>query len=107
VPHADAARNAGRSALLVEALRSRPDLLMAATEDALHQPYRAEAMPRSAALMSELRDAGMPAVISGAGPTVLVLTTSTDRERAVGFARRGWTAMPLDVDRDGAQVLSL
>jgi homoserine kinase len=102
VPHADAARNAGRAALLVEALRSRPDLMMAATEDALHQSYRAEAMPRSAALMTELRAAGIPAVISGAGPTVLALTTAEDRERAVGFQRRGWTAMPLDVDLGGA-----
>jgi homoserine kinase len=107
VPHGDAARNAGRAALLVEALRSRTDLLMVATEDSLHQSYRAAAMPRSAALMAELRDAGLPAVISGAGPTVLALTTSDTRERAVGFARRGWTALPLDVDREGAQVVAL
>jgi homoserine kinase len=107
VPHDDAARNAGRSALLVEALRSRPDLLMAATEDALHQRYRAEAMPRSAALLAELRDAGIPAVISGAGPTVLALTTSVDRDRAVGFGRRGWTAMPLDVDHEGVALVAV
>jgi homoserine kinase len=107
VSHSDAARNAGRAALLVEALRSRPDLLMVATEDALHQSYRAAAMPRSTALLSELRAAGLPAVISGAGPTVLALTTIDSRERAIGFARRGWTALPLDVDREGAQVVAL
>jgi homoserine kinase len=107
VPHADAARNAGRAALLVEALRSRPDLLMAATEDALHQPYRAEAMPRTAALMGQLRAAGIPAVVSGAGPTVLALTTAETREQAAGFAKRGWTAMPLDVDAEGAQIVAL
>jgi homoserine kinase len=107
VPHADAARNAGRAALLVEALRSRPDLLMAATEDTLHQQYRAGAMPRSNALLAELREAGVPAVISGAGPTVLALTTVETREHAIGFARRGWTATPLDVDREGAQVVAL
>lgn len=102
VPHGDAAHNAGRAALLVEALRSRPDLLLAATEDRLHQSYRASAMTRSAALLAELREAGIPAVISGAGPTVLALTTAEDRERAQGFQRRGWTAMPLDVDLAGA-----
>jgi homoserine kinase len=102
VPHSDASRNAGRAALLVEALRSRPDLLLPATEDALHQSYRASAMTRSATLLAELRDAGIPAVISGAGPTVLALTTAAARERAVGFQRRGWTAMPLDVDLGGA-----
>jgi homoserine kinase len=101
VPHADAARNAGRAALLVEALGRRPDLLMAATEDLLHQPYRAEAMPRAAALMESLRSAGIPAVISGAGPTVLAFGGE-------GFnAGRGWTAMPLPVDTEGAQVLAV
>lgn len=107
VPHEDAARNAGRAALLVEALRSQTDLLMVATEDSLHQRYRAAAMPRSTALMAELREAGLPAVISGAGPTVLALTTADTRDRAIGFARRGWTALPLDVDREGAQVVAL
>jgi homoserine kinase len=107
VPHDDAARNAGRAALLVEALRDRTDLLMPATEDALHQSYRSTAMPRSSAMMAELRDAGLPAVISGAGPTVLALTTVDTREQAIGLARRGWTALPLDVDRGGAQVVAL
>jgi homoserine kinase len=107
IPHGDAARNAGRSALLVEALRSRPDLLMAATEDLLHQPFRADAMPRSAALLDELRAAGIPAVISGAGPTVLALTTAESRPRAIEFERRGWSAMPLDVDTAGAHVVAL
>jgi homoserine kinase len=107
VRHDDAALNAGRAALLVEALRSGPDLLMAATEDALHQPYRGEAMPRSAALMRELRDAGIPAVISGAGPTVLALVTTDRREEVMAYARRGWSALPLDVDRSGAQVVAL
>jgi homoserine kinase len=107
IPHADAALNASRSALLVEALRSRPDLLLAATEDRLHQSYRAAAMPRTAALVAELRAAGIPAVVSGAGPTVLALTTEAHREQAMTFARRGWTAMPLDVDRTGAAVVAL
>jgi hypothetical protein len=60
VPHADAAVNAGRAALLVEALGGRPDLLMPATEDLPHQSYRAEAMPRSEALMASLRVGGHP-----------------------------------------------
>ena len=99
VPHADAARNAGRAALLVEALGRRPELLLAATEDLLHQPYRAEAMPRSATLMNALRDAGIPAVISGAGPTVLAFGGADFN------AGRGWRVLPLPVDTDGAQVL--
>jgi homoserine kinase len=107
VSHSDAVRNTSRSALLVEALRSRPDVLFAATEDRLHQSYREPAMPRTAALVAELREAGIPAVVSGAGPTVLALTTSAERDAAMGFARRGWTALPLDVDRQGAEIVAL
>lgn len=78
VPHADAAFTAGRAALLVHALTERPELLFAATEDRLHQPYRAHAMPRSAELVARLRAVGVAAVVSGAGPTVLALTPVPD-----------------------------
>jgi homoserine kinase len=107
VPHADAVANAARSALLVESLRAHPDDLMAATEDRLHQPYRASAMPRTAALVAELREAGIPAVVSGAGPTVLALTTAKTREQAEGFTRRGWSVLPLDIATKGAHITSL
>jgi homoserine kinase len=107
VPHHDAAANAARAALLVQALTRRPDLLLVATEDALHQPYRAPAMPRSAALVSRLRAAGIPAVISGAGPTVLALTTAAQAADVAEFDARWFTAMPLAVDTEGAHVLPL
>jgi homoserine kinase len=71
VAHRDAAANAGRAALLVHALTTDPTLLLPATRDWLHQRYRAPAMPASVALVDRLRDAGTPAVVSGAGPTVL------------------------------------
>lgn len=72
VAHAEAAANAGRAGLLTLALSTRPDLLFAATEDWLHQRYRADVMPQSLALLHQLRAAGLPAVVSGAGPTLLV-----------------------------------
>ena len=74
VPHADAAANAARSALLVAALTGAPQVLFEATEDFLHQPYRAGLMPETAALLGALRRAGAAAVVSGAGPAVLVLS---------------------------------
>jgi homoserine kinase len=74
VRHADAAHAAGRAALLVHALTAAPDLLFEATEDRLHQPYRAPGMPESSALLRALRAAGVAAVISGAGPSVLALS---------------------------------
>ncbi|MGH3427490.1 MAG: homoserine kinase, partial [Mycobacteriales bacterium] len=71
VPHAHAAANAGRSALLMHALCHDPSLLLPATRDWLHQDARAAAMPDSAALIDRLRGVGIAAVLSGAGPAVL------------------------------------
>lgn len=76
VSHEAARFNVSRAALLVIALTERPDLLMVATEDALHQSQRAPAMPASAEYLQVLRRCGIPAVLSGAGPSVLGLTTS-------------------------------
>jgi homoserine kinase len=102
VPHADAAANAGRAALLVAALTGRPDLLPVATQDRLHQEYRAPAMPDSAALVGKLRANGQAAVISGAGPTVLVLGSADTVEDVPD----GWTRHVLGVDPVGVQVWS-
>lgn len=73
VPHSHAAFNVGRAALLVNALAGRPEDLFAATEDKLHQPYRADVMAPAVAMMSQLRNRGLAAVVSGAGPSVLVI----------------------------------
>ena len=73
VPHADAIFNLSRSALLIAALTQSPELMFDATEDRLHQHYRASAMPETASLVAHLREAGFAAVVSGAGPSVLVL----------------------------------
>ena len=72
VPLVDAAFNASRSALMVYALTQDPELLFAATEDRLHQQYRAESMAHTAAILAALREAGWPAIVSGAGPSILV-----------------------------------
>lgn len=78
VSHQAARFNLSRTALLVVALSQRPDLLMAATEDLLHQPQRASAMPASAQYMHFLRSRGVPAVLSGAGPSVLAMTAGDE-----------------------------
>ncbi|MDZ4267902.1 MAG: homoserine kinase [Mycobacterium sp.] len=78
VSHTDARFNLSRAALLVVALTERPDLLMAATEDVLHQPQRAAAMQASAEYLAMLRRYGLAAVLSGAGPAVLALSTETE-----------------------------
>ena len=88
ISHQSAAFNVSRAALLVLALTERPDLLMAATEDRLHQPQRGPAMPASAQYLQLLRRHGVAAVLSGAGPAVLALTDGADLPADVlGFAR--------------------
>ena len=83
VPHAVAARNSGRAALLVEAVTRRPDALLAATREWLHQEQRRPAFPQSMAFLDDLRARGHAAVISGAGPTVLVLSTPAQLQDAL------------------------
>lgn len=107
VSHVDARFNLSRAALMVVALSERPDLLMSATQDVLHQPQRAAAMPASAEYLQLLRRCGVAAVLSGAGPTVLGLSSQvglpdevidygtangfTVREMSVGAGVR-WTS---------------
>jgi homoserine kinase len=111
VPHVDAAANSGRAALLVHAMASEPELLYDATHDWLHQKYREAAMPRSRELMTSLRGQGFAAMISGAGPSVLVLGSKADLaaledQQAAGFSLRlsgiGSAASILDADVAGA-----
>jgi homoserine kinase len=104
VPHADAAFTAGRVALLVHALTAAPQLLLAATEDRLHQPYRRAAYPATGRLVDALRAAGVPAAVSGAGPTVLALPASGGLPTVVDTA--GFTRYRLDVARHGAAVVA-
>ncbi|MGA9869584.1 MAG: homoserine kinase [Rhodococcus sp. (in: high G+C Gram-positive bacteria)] len=75
VPHRDAAFNVSRGALAVVALTQRPDLLIPATEDLLHQGQRSSALPGATEWITSLRARGIAAVLSGAGPTVLALCT--------------------------------
>lgn len=112
VPHADAVFNVSRSALLVAALVQSPELLMAATEDKLHQSYRAAAMPETNRLIGLLRAAGFPAVVSGAGPSILVLASDPAQRLAAAElveseSETPWQALMLAVDFKGATVTQL
>jgi homoserine kinase len=108
VPHADAVFNVSRSALLVAAMVSSPELLLAATEDKLHQNYRAAAMPETDQLIQLLRSNGHAAVVSGAGPSVLVLASDpAQRLRAKELVEKKypkWQPLLLAVDNKGATL---
>ena len=107
VPFADAAFNAGRAALMVAALASQPEHLLAASADKLHQDNRASSMPESVRLVAQLREAGFAAMVSGAGPTVLVL--GAPGAKSAEWSRRlaeitpaGWRVLNPQIDRQGA-----
>jgi homoserine kinase len=71
----------------------------------LHQEYRRQVMPRSLGLVDELRAAGVPAVVSGAGPTVLALSTRATAPGLAAQTRRGWRVAELEADRQGVEIL--
>lgn len=112
VPHEDAIFNLSRAALLIAALLDSPELLMEATEDRLHQNYRAAAMPETSALIGALREKGFAAVVSGAGPSILVLCSDPVQrvDAAALIAEQGstsWQSHALTVDQRGATVEAL
>lgn len=104
VPHADASANAAAAALLVHAMTVDPSYLLPATRDRLHQEYRALAMPESARLVADLRRAGIAAVISGAGPSVIALLSASLDLKA--WERPGFEVAEVAVCTSGAQVHS-
>ena len=104
VPHADAAANAGRAALLVAALSRQPELLHPATEDFLHQRYREPAMPASLRLVDALRADGVPAVVLRRRTDRARLRRRLDPGRGRGPRALGLAGRALAVDRDGVRV---
>jgi homoserine kinase len=76
---ADAVSNIQATALLVAAFaQNKPELLRAGTADRIHQPYRTDACPLLPRLLPLAGMAGIHSVtLSGAGPSVLLITSQT------------------------------
>jgi homoserine kinase len=105
IPHDIAAQNSARVGLLVEAVTRRPDLLLAATREWLHQEQRRASFPASMALLDALRARGHAAVISGAGPSVLVLTTPQQIKEARAVVDRSvWRVLEPGMPVTGASL---
>lgn len=107
IAHVDASFNIGRSALLVAALTEEPEYLFEATEDKVHQEARKSVMSKSFKLMNTLRDAGYAAVISGSGPSVLVLTTEFVEENVRDIAGEDFDTQLVKVSLLGAHSVPL
>lgn len=113
IPHVDAVKNSINTAMLTQALTTRPDLLLQATEDFLHQSYRESAMPKSLSLMNKLRAAGVAAFISGAGPAVLAfrLDANIDNENELADLARvaggGFRVEQIEIAQSGFQIATV
>ncbi|WP_338751007.1 homoserine kinase [Janibacter alittae] len=108
VPLATAAANSARVGLLVHALTTDPDLLIAGTTDLLHQESRRPSYATSMALVDSLREGGLAATISGAGPSVLALTTSDRVDEVAAIAAAGdtsWQVLTPGVPDRGVHVV--
>lgn len=105
VAHSAAAFNVARTALLVYALTEDPGCLLEATDDRLHQEHRAAAYPETFALVQRLRATGIPAAVSGSGPTVLALCDGRSTVLAGSMAPAGWRVAALEVAARGAHVV--
>lgn len=112
VPHAVAARQSGRTALLATAIMtSDAGLLRAAMADELHQPFRLPHLAGSAELIEVAYERGAAGVcLSGAGPTVLAICDSAPSAHAV---EKAWNAagVPgmatrLRFDTSGARLIA-
>lgn len=104
VPHADAAFNSARTGLLALALSGQPQLLWEATEDRLHQEYRASVMPQTHELLRQLREHGHAATVSGAGPSLLVLGDFSGT--APEIVGEGWRIVHTHISPEGAHLMA-
>ena len=107
VAFGDAAFNVARSALLLHALTSEPAHLMEATSDRLHQELRRSMYSPSLDLVEALRAAGIPAAISGAGPSVLALASPATADLVAVLAGTGWQVRQVGVAGLGVRTVPI
>jgi len=104
----NSARMAGLVALLSGVVSPESDRLWTYTHDLLHQPYRAPLMPHTAGALERLRGEGVPAALSGAGPSIVCLVVRGEEEGTTKTVEEidGWELLELDWDTDGARIVS-
>jgi len=110
VLRSDATHNVARAGLLVHAMSANPEYLFPATADALHQDARAHIYPETTALIALLRAQNIAAVVSGAGPAVLMLIDKSQPaqlEVLAGLLPADWTSVAVPVDQEGVRRVEI
>lgn len=116
VPMSDAVFNAKRLAMFVQAVNNKDaDLMKLALQDKLHQPYRMKLVPGLDKIIEKLKheDDVLGCVLSGAGPSIIVISTKNGIDRAKNVVKETWedlnvkvNIMTLPPEKSGAQIIS-
>jgi homoserine kinase len=101
IARADAVFNAAHAAATVVALTSEPALLTQTLDDRLHQDARLALVPTVRGVFRDLRAAGVPVCVSGAGPTLLAFELE---DVSVPDPGEGWSVLRLAVAPAGVEV---
>lgn len=108
---ADAVYNVGRGALVIKALELGDEaLLAAAMDDKIHQPYRRSLIADYDVIEKIVKEQGAAFCLSGAGPTLLCVTRSSElegvlKQRLPSLTKANWTVLSLQAEHNGAQVV--
>ena len=115
VPMQDAVYNAKHLAMLVQAVNTKDEKLMkTALQDKLHQPYREKLVPGMKEIMEAFKheDGVLGCVLSGAGPTMLVISYKYDLDKIKSIVKDIWETQSIKVDvktlkieQKGAEIL--
>ena len=101
VPMQDAIFNAKRLAMLIQALNTKDEKLMkVALKDKLHQPYREKLVPGMREIMDAFKheDGVLGCVLSGAGPSMLIISYKYDLDHIKSTVKDIWDGQNIKVD---------
>ena len=116
VPMQDAIFNAKRLAMFIEAVHTKDaELMRYALQDRLHQPYRMKLVPGLDKIIENLRheENVLGCVLSGAGPSIIVISQKNDLDRIKSIIKSTWedmnvkvNIMTLPVEKQGAHIIT-
>lgn len=112
---ADAAFNARRCAMLVDAVYTKDsDLLKLALQDKLHQPYRMKLVPGLKEITEKLKHVEnvLGCVLSGAGPAIIIISKGNGLDKIRDIVSQTWHDLnvkseikTLEIEEQGALII--